>query len=210
MIELLRTIQDRLSRLERSLQRPTQEIRDGGDLRLRLGRQPDDTWTVRAHDAAGDPCGDLVQADPVGRVVHLAVGPVPDGWLLCNGQKVTTAYPVLRQRLLAASSPWGVDGADPRVPNLTTKFLRGNTTVGGTGGADTVTLTVAQLPPHGHDIDVGHGGNAANAARVSGNNTGGAGVTTATWGTPINDTGGGQAHENRPPYVDLLPVIRAY
>lgn len=71
-------------------------------------------------------------------------------------------------------------------------------------------ITNGRVTAHDREIDVGHGGNAANAARVSGNNTGGAGVTTATWGTPINDTGGGQAHENRPPYVDMLPAIRAY
>lgn len=207
MIELLRKIQDRLGRLERSLQRPTQEIRDGGDLRLRWGRQPDGSWTFRAHDATGAPAGDLVQADPVGRVVFLAVGPVPGGWLLCNGQKVTTACPVLRQRLLAASSPWGTDGADPRVPNLVQKFARGNTTVGGTGGAATVTLTVAQIPSHNHPLS----GILAAAVRTSLPENY---VASYAFGSvesrSVGSVGGGQAHENLPPYADHLPVIRAY
>lgn len=159
----------------------------------------------------------LADADPVGRVVHLAAGPVPPGWLLCNGQKVTAAYPVLRQWLLDAGSPWGTDGADPRVENLIEKFLRGNTTVGGTGGQATVTLAVSEIPPHDHQpITAGNypplfdpASTAGSGWKFKSGNPGEWNLGTGS-GLTTTKTGGGAAHENLPPYADHLPIIRAY
>lgn len=253
MIEQLRDLVRRLARLEASLQRPTQDIRDQGNLRLRWGRQSDGSWTYRVHDAAGDLAGDLAQSDPVGRVILRAIPGVPDGWLLCDGQTVSTDYPVLRAALLAAGSPWGASGGAPRVPDLRNRFPRGATSPGGTGGADTVTLTVAQLPSHTHT-----GPNHRHSISDSGDHThslrnpatgnapvwdyvGSGGATRGHYRNPINPSGwsnelyahnggnhnhggwtgwegtgntgsagGGQAHENRPPFADLLPLMRAY
>lgn len=71
-------------------------------------------------------------------------------------------------------------------------------TLGGTGGAPSVTLTVAQMPEHGHKAK-------SPTTGVDG------GVKTGfdTWRTGgafssdyvIENTGGGQAHENRPPWI---------
>lgn len=51
---------------------------------------------------------------------------IPSGWALCNGQNGT--------------------------PNLVNKFIRGGTSSGATGGADTVTLSTANMPSHNHTI----------------------------------------------------------
>lgn len=53
---------------------------------------------------------------------------IPSGWALCNGNNNT--------------------------PDLRDKFVLGasNYTVGATGGEKEVTLTVAQIPSHSHDI----------------------------------------------------------
>lgn len=61
---------------------------------------------------------------PTGAVLHFA-GAAPAGWLTCDGDVVTTANPNLRAYLLAAGSPYGVSGADPRLPNLLGEFIRG-------------------------------------------------------------------------------------
>lgn len=65
---------------------------------------------------------------------------------------------------------------------------------GSTGGAETVTLTVAELPAHNHGLKLVSSavGSGSNYARVS---------TTGTDNTQIiSSTGGGDAHNNMPPF----------
>jgi microcystin-dependent protein len=160
---------------------------------------------------------------PAGHLIYSVVSDEPDGWLIANGQKVTTDYPVLRSALIGLGNPYGVDGSDPRLPNLVQKFARGNTTVGGTGGANTVTLTINEMPSHTHIQDphthgvIARSGSSAGSNTVLNGTTGSAAAnittnpTAANSATAVNqNTGGGQAHENRPPFVDVTPLVRAY
>lgn len=77
---------------------------------------------------------------------------------------------------------------------------------GATGGEAEHTLTVDEMPSHGHDVDTTHGGTgcgfwASNAsggsswAVLTGQKSGSMGYLYAT------DTGGGQAHNNMPPFL---------
>jgi microcystin-dependent protein len=70
---------------------------------------------------------------PVGGIILWsgAVGAVPDGWALCDGGQNT---PDLRGRFVM-----GAGGSGYRGP-------------GATGGAETVTLSVGQLPAHNHQV----------------------------------------------------------
>jgi microcystin-dependent protein len=84
-----------------------------------------------------------------------------------------------------------------------------------TGGAKTVTLTEAQLPAHTHAVtDPGHthvqGVNSATTGGTSGytpdtsTNTrvnSGYSTSSATTGITNQNTGGGQAHSNLPPFI---------
>lgn len=106
---------------------------------------------------------------------------VPDGWALCDG---TNGTPDLRGRFVLGYSS--------------------SHKVGSTGGAETVTLTTAQMPKHTHTFvystrffgESGYAG-VNGIAASSYSNT----VTTSS-------TGSGSAHENMPPYYALCYIMK--
>jgi microcystin-dependent protein len=118
-----------------------------------------------------------------------AIDAVPEGWQVCDGQNGT---PDLRDRFIVAAA--------------------GKYTVGATGGADEVALTVAQLPAHNHnDGDY----NRLLRINTSGNNTpsgfddeGNNDEMDIRHGSPIRSVGSGAAHENRPPYYALAFIMK--
>ncbi len=107
---------------------------------------------------------------------------IPSGWVLCNGSNST---PDLRNRfVVGAGNSYGV---------------------GNTGGADYVTLTVDQMPSHGHTAYT-YGGTWNNSLPIRyapSKAQSGYGTTE-----PTNSTGGGQSHENRPPYYALCYIMK--
>lgn len=95
-------------------------------------------------------------AVPVGTVQMFASAVPPDGWLICNGGTFSSvAYPELAT---AVGDRFGVhSGTSYYLPDLRNKFPRGandGTVVGATGGS--ATITVSNLPAHGHDMSHDH------------------------------------------------------
>lgn len=84
---------------------------------------------------------------PIGGIILWsgAITAVPDGWALCDG---TQSTPDLRGRFVM-----GAGGSPYR-------------NVGATGGAETVTLTVNQLPAHNHRVRGSTGNNGAHTHAV--------------------------------------------
>ena len=86
-------------------------------------------------------------------VVQLYAGSTaPSGWLICNGQAISrTTYAAL---FAVIGTTYGAgDGSTTfNVPNLVNRTVRGSNSLGKTGGADTVTLTTAQMPAHTHGV----------------------------------------------------------
>ena len=94
------------------------------------------------------------------------------------------------------------------IPDLTDRFIvqaGGEYPLGKTGGERTHKLTIAEMPSHSHEV----------TAYVSGSNgydkfgiISDRDVTTPKTYTPLSDTGGNLAHENRPPFFALYKLIK--
>lgn len=133
----------------------------------------------------------------------------PTGWVVCNGSNGT---PDLRNRfIVGAGSTYAVAA---------------------TGGADSVTLTTAQLPSHTHglgSIVVAAGGahshtfaaysSSGNSDAYPGSSQYGAtfssGTTSASgshshsFSGNTGSSGSGNSHENRPAYMALAYIMKA-
>ncbi len=148
----------------------------------------------------------------LGQVSVFAFGFPPKGWAMANGQLL----PINQNQALFSllGTTYGGDGrTNFQLPNLQANvpIHQGNGfVIGQIGGASSVTLTTAELPAHTHAASCcTNAGTAASpsgslwAADGNGNlpYSSGGGATMAA--TAITNTGGGQAHENRAPYLVL-------
>ena len=77
----------------------------------------------------------------------------------------------------------------------------GNYSIGAFGGAKEVILTTDQIPAHSHSV-AEYSGNVSGANHIS------SPVTTGLQGTSTGTTGGGQAHNNMPPYYVCLKIMK--
>ncbi|WP_374519619.1 phage tail protein [Undibacterium squillarum] len=149
----------------------------------------------------------------------------PEGWLLCNGQSLSIAENQALFSLIATT--YGGDGVNTfNIPDLRGRLPIGMgsgtgltpRTIGQVVGAETVTLTNANMPAHNHTINGTT--NAATATTLSPNST--YGVTTNTFyfvpdaaitespfaGTLLSTANGGNLpHENRMPSIALSYII---
>lgn len=112
----------------------------------------------------------------------------------------------------------GLDG----MGNTAAGVLTGATALGWKGGAETVTLTTAQIPAHAHDITitaagahthgVPRGSTGGGDGAQNGGETGGNLPTTSagnhTHAASATSTGGGQAHANVQPSLAITIYIR--
>jgi microcystin-dependent protein len=145
----------------------------------------------------------------------------PQGWAFCNGQLLAIAQNAVLFNLLGTT--YGGDGQTTfalpdlrgRVPvHQGTSPSSGATIVQGQmGGAEQVTLTLGQLPAHGHALQA----TAADGASADPTNNVWAESDARTFSTAapngvmdpsaLSPTGGGQAHSNLMPYVAVNFII---
>lgn len=181
----------------------------------------------------------LDAAVPVGEVKAFPIDTPPQGWLLCYGQAVSrTTYAALFA-VIGTRFGAGDGGSTFNLPDLRGRVMVGRDDMGGpaanrvtiggsgvngavvgsAGGAQTHTLSVAQIPPHPHGVnDPGHFHSGAADSRTPGVNYPGVGPnpffagTTSTGqsytGITIQEAGGGQAHNNMQPSIIMNFIIR--
>jgi microcystin-dependent protein len=183
------------------------------------------------------------QVPPIGAVIDFAGSAAPTGWLLCYGQAVsrttyaalfavigtafgtgngTTTFnvPDLRGRVVAGKDNMGGAAAN--------RLTAGNgsvagVTLGASGGAQEVAISIAQMPLHNHGGSTGQAGTHFHTyLRSTGRTPGGDGSggdapvytntntsTAPNHAHPITAQGGGDAHNNVQPTFILNKIIKA-
>ena len=147
---------------------------------------------------------------PTGTIVAFAGATPPAGWLLCNGDTVSQTtyaglYAVIGATYTAGDTP---PGGEFRLPNLSRRVPVGagsGWNRGDRGGDEEVVLTEAQIPAHSHQYGpiIRHG-----VIDVTTVNDGLRAVMNP-WGDRLTEeTGGGEAHPNMPPYLILHYIIK--
>lgn len=153
----------------------------------------------------------------IGEIKLVAFNFAPKGWALCAGQLL----PISQNQALFAllGTTYGGDGRTTfALPDLRGRVAAGagqaatGTTydLGSTGGTETTKLTVGQLPAHTHSVVATS--NAATKKNPSGNFPAGGSYYGTTHDVQMNASmigkrGGGQAHDNRQPYLSLEYII---
>lgn len=157
-------------------------------------------------------------AQPVGSIINYAGAIVPAGWLLCDGSAVSrTDY---RRLFDVCGTTYGAGNGSTtfNLPNLANRVPvgPGDRAVGVSGGAASVSLSVAQLPSHNHNASGGHSHTVVGTGTVNVQSGSGATVSNGTSGNSTgsgthqhDSVGSGQAHENMPPFLVIPYLIRA-
>jgi microcystin-dependent protein len=141
----------------------------------------------------------------------------PLGWSFCNGATLPISENSALFNLIGTT--YGGDGVSTfSLPDLRSRFpmhLSSNARIGEAFGTETVTLQAAQMPVHAHPAVCGAGGGSVagpsgafwatdpqgNTAAYS--DSAGSAMATGVLG----NTGSGQPHENRQPYVGVSFII---
>jgi len=155
----------------------------------------------------GDFGGDTPMAETTGIIVFYGGGEAPSGWLSCNGQAVSrTTYAAL---FACIGTTFGVgDGSSTfNVPDCRSRFPRAtgtgtglsNVSQNATGGAESKTLTSADIPAHTHGL-------------ATGGLSGLAGATTYVQGpgssVQTGSYGGGGSFSLMNPWIGLNCIIK--
>ena len=154
----------------------------------------------------------------VGEIRMFAGSFAPVGWLLCDGQLLPISENETLFQLIGTT--YGGDGESTfALPNLQSRIPihQGNGFILAEGaGAETVTLTVNQLPAHSHPLLASsqgaternpQGGVLAQAlSQIYINDT----PTTNLSPSSIGPTGGSQPHENMQPFLCVNFIISLF
>lgn len=160
---------------------------------------------------------------------------VPGGWLLCDGSEVSRTTYINLYNAIGTTWGSGDNVSTFNLPDFRTRSLIGTDstfTLGSTGGSQTTTLGIGNLPAHTHPVvdpghthgvtDPGHnhtsvgsfangtsgGDTVGTTAANTGTSITGVSINTATTGISVGSTGSGTAFSNMPPYASVQWIIK--
>ena len=135
---------------------------------------------------------------PAGYICRWPGLDIPTGWLECNGQAISyTDYPALYTQIgsllpdLRGRTPMGFDGTQA-------EFYA----IGQTGGEDRHQVQLSELPSHWHTGCYTYADGTSGSIGYSAYGGAVAGATASA--------GSGAPHENRPPFIVIKWIMRAY
>jgi len=159
----------------------------------------------------------------LGQIAFVPYNFVPKNWAACNGQLLAISQ---NQALFALlGTQYGGNGTTTfALPDMRGRMLvhegqapGGPTTytMGQTGGSESVTLLVTQMPAHSHTVNAvtaeGNQNSPTNAlpadTKILDKEYSDATPNTTMKSTMVNPAGGNQPHENRPPFLTLKCII---
>ncbi len=154
----------------------------------------------------------------VGEIRIVGFNFAPENWALCNGQLLAISeYDVLFNLI---GTTYGGDGqTNFALPNLQSRFpihFGNGFVIGQSGGVETVTLNMNQIPVHSHPAQINSSGGALNKpggnywANWTGSQYSDQGTTSAMNAGVIGSIGGGLPHENRKPYLAVNFIISLF
>jgi microcystin-dependent protein len=164
-----------------------------------------------------------MSAPYIGEIKMFGGSFAPAGWALCDGALMAISENDTLFALIGTT--FGGDGQSTfALPNLQSRFPMhqgtnaGNTFVlGETGGSETVTLTLQQIPTHNHVPNANSAGGSDNpGAHVWGTSSTGkpyaiTGGPTVTFNpATVAAAGGSQPHENMQPYLCVTFIISLF
>jgi microcystin-dependent protein len=156
-------------------------------------------------------------AEPfLGSIVLFAGNFAPSGWAMCNGQ----ILPISQNSALFSilGTTYGGNGQTTfALPDFRSRVPVGfgqgvglsSYSEGQTGGVESITLTSNQIPVHQHLQPASNGDEGTNRPNNAVPARGGV-YATASDGSalaPTSNAGGGQAHENRQPFLAMNYII---
>jgi microcystin-dependent protein len=166
---------------------------------------------------------------PIGGIIMWSGASVPTGWALCNGSNGT---PDLRNRFIVSTGSGYAIGATGGANSVTLTPdqmpAHGHTGSTSAAGAHSHSGTTAGVGDHSHSLSRYSGNSNVNTQSsryalattndIGPDSTQGAGAHSHTFTTngvvdhthtvTVGNTGGGEAHENRPPYYALAFIMR--
>jgi microcystin-dependent protein len=155
--------------------------------------------------------GDDVSQPYLSEIKIMAFGFAPKGWAQCNGQLLSVQQnQALFSRL---GTTYGGDGVRtfglPNLQGRTPTHMGGGLTLGQSGGEQTHTLSISELPSHLHQVNVssvatdGTDGPVNNYFGGYNNLYHAAANLTPIQPNTVGPTGGSQPHDNMQPYLTL-------
>lgn len=167
----------------------------------------------RIPTGGGMPTGDTF---PIGAITSYAGSTAPTNWLICDGRAISRFTYSDLFNAIGTTYGSGDGNTTFNLPNLKGRVITGLDTsqtefdaLGETGGEKEHTLTVEEMPSHSHDLTyVKSLSTPLEQAGFSGYNPNNSGLGTKT--NAVDNTGGGQAHNNLQPYITLNYIIKAF